>query len=109
VTVIVLLFGSGFEDLFWAMQIGFVGAIALGFGALLLLDGRPSRGRVVAATVLLTLAIMTSGFGLFMLALVGLDLLVDPARRRLVSAAFVPAGIWLGWVLGLGGGGAVRA
>jgi len=102
VTVVVLLFGSGFEDLFWAMQIGFVGAIALGFGALLLLDGRPGGGRVVAATVLLTFAIMTSGFGLFMLALVGLDLLVDPARRRLVPTTFVPAGIWLVWYLALG-------
>ena len=102
VTVVVLLFGSGFEDLFWAMQIGFVGAIALGFGALLLLDGRPTRGRVVAATILLVLAIMTSGFGLFMLALVGLDLLVDPARRRLVPATFVPAGIWLVWYVALG-------
>jgi hypothetical protein len=57
---------------------------------------------VVAATVLLTLAIMTSGFGLFMLALVGLDLLVDPARRRLVPATFVPAGVWLVWYLALG-------
>ena len=102
VTLVVLLFGSGFEDLFWAMQIGFVGAIALGFGALLLLDGRPTRGRVVAATILLVLAIMTSGFGLFMLALVGLDLLVDPARRRLVPVTFVPAGIWLVWYLALG-------
>ena len=102
ITVVVLLFGSGFENLFWAMQIGFIGAIALGFGALLLLDEEPSPRAVVGATALLTAAIMTSGFGLFVLALVGLDLLVDPRRRRLVLATFVPAGIWLGWYLALG-------
>ena len=67
--VIVAFFGSGFENLFWAMQIGFVGAVALGFAAMLLLDGRPGRGRVVAAVTLLTLGMMTSGFGIFMLVL----------------------------------------
>ena len=76
-------------------QIGFVGAIALGLGALLLLDGRPGRGRVIAvATALLTVGMMTSGFGIFMLVLVGLDLLLDPRRRRLVLAlASRPASI----------------
>ena len=38
ITVVVLLFGSGFENLFWGMQIGFIGAAALGFGALLVVD-----------------------------------------------------------------------
>ena len=38
ITLIVLLFGSGFENLFWGAQIGFVGATAMGLGALLLLD-----------------------------------------------------------------------
>jgi hypothetical protein len=102
ITVIVLLFGSGFEDLFWAMQIGFSGAIALGFGALLLLDGRPTRWRGAAATLLLTLAVMTSGFGLFMLALVGLDLLVDRRRWRWLPATFVPAAVWLAWFVAIG-------
>ena len=32
ITLIVLLFGSGFENLFWGIQIGFVGATALGLG-----------------------------------------------------------------------------
>ena len=97
IALVAAFFGSGFENLFWAMQIGFVGAVALGFGAMILLDGRPGRGRVIGATALLTLGMMTSGFGIFMLVLVGLDLLLDPVRRRLVLALAIPAGVYLGW------------
>jgi hypothetical protein len=102
IALVVAFFGSGFENLFWAMQIGFVGAVALGLGALILLDGQPGRGRVVAATALLTIGMMTSGFGIFMLVLVGLDLLLDPRRRRRVIALAVPAAIYLAWYLVFG-------
>ncbi len=102
VTIVVLFFGSGFEDLFWAMQIGFVGSVALGFGALLLVDDEVTRRRAVAATALLAISVMTSGFGLFVLALVGLDLLADPRRRRWFALVLVPAAIWLAWYLALG-------
>jgi hypothetical protein len=44
IALIVLFFGSGFENLFWGIQIGFVGATALGLGALLLLDDEPDQG-----------------------------------------------------------------
>lgn len=109
VALVVAFFGSGFENLFWAIQIGFVGAIALGLGAIILLDGLPSRGRVVAATALLTVGVMTSGFGLFMLAFAGLDLLLDPRRRRLVLALLVPAAIYLAWYVAYGGAGVATA
>ena len=108
VTAVVLFLGSGFENLFWAIQIGFLGPVAMGLGAALLLDRRPgtverpSTRNVVVATGLLTLGVMTSGFGLFMLAFVGLDLLIDPCRRRVVVATFIPAGIYLAWYLTLG-------
>ena len=84
------------------MQIGFVGAAALGLGAFILFDGQPGRGRVVAGTALSTVAMMTSGFGIFMLVLLGLDLLLDPRRRRLVLALAVPAGVYLAWYLVFG-------
>ena len=100
--VIIAFFGSGFENLFWAMQIGFVGAIALGLGAVILLDGGPSRARVAVATGLLTVGVMTSGFGLFMLAFAGLDLLLDPRRRRSFLALLVPAAIYLAWYVAYG-------
>src|SRR5689334_6775680 len=94
---IAALFGSGFENLYWAMQVGFLISIALGFGALLLLSGQPTTGRVAGAVILLTVGVMTSGFGLFMGALVGLDVLLDPRRRRWVPALFIPAGVYLAW------------
>jgi hypothetical protein len=107
--LIVAFFGSGFENLFWAMQIGFVGATALGLGALILLDGRPGPGRIVGGVALQTVAMMTSGFGIFTLVLLGLDLLVDPRRRRLVLALLVPAGIYAAWYLVFGRSGVATA
>jgi hypothetical protein len=100
--IVVLFFGSGFENLFWGMQIGFVGAVALGLGAYLVLDGEHRRDRAVVATVLLTIAVATSGFGLFMLAFVGLDVLLDRRRWRLLPAVIVPSVVWLTWYLVIG-------
>jgi hypothetical protein len=105
VALIVLLFGSGFENLFWGVQIGFVGATALGLGALLLLDDVPTlpgRGRATAATALMVVAVMTSGYGLFMLGLVGLDVLLDGRRRRWVLPLLVPVALYGLWYLTLG-------
>ncbi len=105
IALIVLFFGSGFENLFWGIQIGFVGATALGLGALLLLDDLPTLpgpGRALAATGLLVVAVMTSGYGLFMLGLVGLDVLLDPRRRRWVVPLVVPAALYGLWYVTLG-------
>jgi hypothetical protein len=46
--------------------------------------------------------VMTSGYGLFMLGLVGLDVLLDPRRRRWVLALAVPAGLYGVWYLAFG-------
>ncbi len=105
IALIVLLFGSGFENLFWGIQIGFVGATALGLGALLLLDDLPTLpgvGRAIAATGLMTVAVMTSGYGLFMLGLVGLDVILDPRRRRWVVPLLLPAALYGLWYVTLG-------
>lgn len=107
--LILLVFGSGFEDLFWAMQIGFVGAAALGFGAMLALDGGPSPRRAVLATILLVVAVTTSGLGLVMVAAVGLELLADRRRRRYLVVAVVPAVIYVAWYLALGRAGVATA
>ncbi len=105
ITLIVLFFGSGFENLFWGAQIGFVGATAMGLGALLLLDDVPTLpgpGRAAAATGLLIVAVMTSGYGLFMLGLVGLDVLLDPRRRKWVAPLLIPAALFGAWYVTLG-------
>lgn len=113
--LVMLFFGSGFENLFWAMQIGFVGAAALGFGAMMAMDRRPldatliSRRRATLATALLTLAVMTSGLGLVMVAAVGVELLVDRTRRRYIAVAVVPALTYLAWLLAVGRAGVATA
>jgi hypothetical protein len=102
IAVIVTFFGSGFENLFWAMQIGFIGSIALGFGALLVLDRSTDLLHAAASATLLTIGVMTSGFGLFMLALVGLDAVLDRRRWGIVPWLVIPAGTYLAWYLTLG-------
>lgn len=107
--VVIAFFGSGFENLYWSMQIGFLISIALGLGALLLLDGSPTRSRIALATGLLTIGMMTSGFGIFMLVLVGLDLLLDRARWRVVPAMFIPGLVYVAWYLAYGRSGVATA
>jgi len=105
IALIVLLFGSGFENLFWGIQIGFVGATAMGLGALLLLDDVPTLpgpGRAAAATGLMIVAVMTSGYGLFMLGLVGLEVVLDPRRRKWVVPLLIPVALYAAWYLTLG-------
>lgn len=105
ITLIVLLFGSGFENLFWGAQIGFVGATAMGLGALLLLDDLPTLpgpGRAAAATALLVVAVMTSGYGLFMLGLVGLDVVLDRRRWKWIVPLLIPVALYGAWYLTLG-------
>ena len=99
---LMLFLGSGFEDLFWAMQIGFVGAAALGTWALICLDGSTSRRASLTAALLLTAAVATVGPGLFFLAAAGVLLLADRRRWRRVGWLALPAGTYLVWFLAFG-------
>ena len=45
---------------------------------------------------------MTSGYGLFMLGLVGLDVLLDPRRRKWVLPLLIPAALYVAWYVTLG-------
>ena len=50
----------------------------------------------------MVVAVMTSGYGLFMLGLVGLDVLLDGRRRRWVLLLAIPAALYGLWYLTLG-------
>lgn len=103
--VVVLLFGSGFENLYWGFQTGFTGSVALGLLALEVLDG-PSSGRRAAVVVgLLLVNLMTSGTALLFCVAVGVEWLVDRRWRRWVPALAIPAATYLGWYLAFGRGG----
>jgi hypothetical protein len=100
--LLILFFGSGFENLFWAFQIMFVGTIALGLVTVWLLD-HPATGRRAAIVLcLLTVGLATSGLGLIFLAVVGLTMLLRPDWRRWVPGLAIPALIYVAWYVAIG-------
>ncbi len=98
------LFGSGYEDIAWAFQVGFVGALVLGLTQLILadhdgpIDRRDWLGLSAGAVALL----VASGLAIVMVAVVGVATLL---RRGSRVAAFhtVPlALIYALWWLNVG-------
>ena len=90
---VMLVLGSGYTNLFWAFQIGFVGATALGLWALVALPERPRL-----ATLLLIAAVATQGVGLFFIAAAGVYLIVA-GRVRSIGWLAVPAATYGAWAL----------
>ncbi len=100
-SLLVLLLGSGYQNLFWAFQIGFVGSAAAGIWAIAAFE-RDGRRALVAGILLLLGALMTSGIGLVFAAAVGAELLFDPARRRRLLWLVPVGAIYLAWYLAFG-------
>jgi hypothetical protein len=100
--VIVLFFGSGFENLFWGFQLGFIGALALGLGCLVIVDRGPTLRRAIIVAGLLLVALMSTGVGLVVSIAVGTEWLIDRRWRRYVPILLVPAGIYLVWLVTIG-------
>ena len=71
---VLMLLGPAWQDLLWPFQIGFLGSVAGGLGALALLD-RDTRRADIGACVCLLVAVGCSGVGLPFLAGVGVELL----------------------------------
>jgi hypothetical protein len=121
--VLLLVMGAAWENLLWAFQIGFVGSVACGLGALLVLDqsgpplpreardaslaGPPDGvGRMWAAMLLLFASLMFSGIGLFFLIAATVWLALTPERRHDI-VWLAPVAIALGvWYLAYGHSGA---
>lgn len=93
--VLMLFLGSGFDNLVWAFQIGFVGAAALAVWAM------ASGDRPWLAAVLLTAALWTQGDGLFYVLPVAILL-----GRRWWVVGF-PLATYALWYVGYGGGATV--
>ncbi len=103
---LLLVLGAGWENLLWAFQIGFVGAVACGLGMLVALDGRRTKRRLAVAMALLTASLMFSGIGLIFGVAATVLFLTTPGRRRDVLV-LVPIAIALGaWYLAFGRHGA---
>lgn len=101
---ILLFLGRGWEDIFWAFQIGFVGSVVFGLLAFYLLDQQPAvgRARAAAGSAALLLGLMSSGIGLFFLIAVGVYLVLDRDRRGLLWTLIVPAVAYVWWYLTFG-------
>ena len=68
-SILMMLFGGGSENIFWAFQFGFMGAVALGLAVLLLLDRARLTPLSCTAIILLSvLAPMFSGTAIPVLA-----------------------------------------
>jgi hypothetical protein len=100
---IYVLFGPGEDNILWAFQIGFAGAVALGLTQLMLADhDGPIDRRDWLGLLAGLVCLMSSGQSLGLIAAVGLSCLL---RRRWWAAAFhtVPLGVaYVIWYLATG-------
>jgi hypothetical protein len=71
---LLMLLGASWQDILWPFQIGFLGSVAGGLGALVLIDRRTKRADIGACVCLLA-SIGCSGVGLAFLAGVGVEFL----------------------------------
>jgi len=92
---VVLLLGSGGDDILWAFQSGTIGAVAAGMAAVVVAPRRPA-----VAAILLTIALATSGAGLAFLAGTGLHLVLT--RPRALPWLLLPTVLYLGWLIVFG-------
>jgi hypothetical protein len=96
----ILLFGAAAENMLWAFQVGFMGAMALALGALLLVDrARLTLPTAIGAGVLAIGSLPFASTGLPILAAVGIVAIIRHGWWRAV-AILAPAGVvYLVWFL----------
>jgi hypothetical protein len=93
-----VLMAPSWFNLLYAFQINFVGGMAAGLGALLMLDRRTRRADI-AACVLLVVAIGCNGVALPFMAGIGVEILLREDRWRRIWIPLVPAALFLVWRL----------
>ncbi len=92
---VMLLLGSGGDDILWAFQSGTIGATAAGMAAVVVAPRRPA-----VAAVLLTIALATSGASLAFLLATGGHLVLT--RPRALAWLALPVGLYAAWYIGYG-------
>ena len=99
---LLLLLGAGWENLLWAFQVAFVGAVTCGLAALLILERPRSTAVLCGATALTAAALLFSGVGIFFAIAVAVRLAVEPERRRDLAWLVPVAAAFLAWYLVFG-------
>jgi hypothetical protein len=102
-TVLLLALGTAWQDLLWPFQIGYLGSIAAGLGALALLD-LPGPGRDGWAGALLVGSVLSSGVGIAFAVACGVLLVAQRAAWRRLWIAILPLVVYAVWYVGWGGG-----
>jgi len=106
--LILLLLGTGANDIVLAFQGNQTLSLAFGLLALLLVDTTPLTLRLwhfAALAGLLLCSLMSSGLGLGFVVAVAVQLLLDRGRRRLLLAVLATLGVYLVWFAAVGAGG----
>jgi hypothetical protein len=100
-TAIVLFLGPAYEDLLWGFQMGFMGSLACGLGALLMLERGDRRGDWLACA-LLTVGVTFSSLGLPFIVAACVDGALRGERLRRLYIVAVPALLYAAWWVGWG-------
>ena len=91
-----MVLGAGAENISWAFQIGFVGALAAGLGMVLaMLENTPRR--LALGWLLGVVSVMCSGLGPVMVAAAAFTVLLKFGWRRAFLTAVVPAAVYVVW------------
>ena len=99
--VIVLLLGSGWQNILWPFQIGFMGSMAAGVGTWILIGaGTPRRDRW--ASIALGAGLASSGLGVAVVIGTAARLAVDRQWRRLILIVGPPTVLYLIWYMTYG-------
>ena len=101
--VVIACLGPGWPDVLWPFQMGFLGSLAAGIGALLALDRGDRRGDIAAA-VLLTIALACSSMGIPIFIAAVVEILGRADRRARWPVLVAPAVLYGIWYLAYGGG-----
>lgn len=97
--VLVLFLGTGWEDIVWSFNIGWLGAIAAGLGALLVFESGDAPRNTLWCGLLLLVAVCCGGIGLIFLFGVATYALWSDSRRRALTVVAVPLGLYALWFL----------
>lgn len=100
ISVLVTLLGAGSEALVWAVQIGFVGAIAGMLGCILVLDTpRLTVRRGIAASALVLASLATSGVAFPFILVAVILAVIRHGLLRTAGLFSVPIFCWVIWFL----------
>jgi spore maturation protein SpmB len=96
-----IVLGAGHENITWAFQLGFMGSLALGLFALLLVSST-ARGAFPVAVAAALLSLTFSGIGVILVGMAVLYLLVVRRWRAAALLGVICGGVYVAWYVAIG-------